>query len=52
MLNNQLSINDCQKVVGIGIVVLTDSSKQKAENHWYQCKGVGKCMMKVKRWKK
>ena len=45
------SENDWQKVVGNGIVVLADGSKQKAEVHWYQCKNLGKKEFKVKKWK-
>ena len=45
------SINDWQKVVGNAIVVLADGTKQKAENHWYQCRNLGKKEFKVKKWK-
>ena len=42
---------DWKKVVGNAILV-DGEIERKAEIHWYQCNGVGKCMMKVKRWKK
>lgn len=45
------SINDWQKVVGNGIVVLADGSKHKVEIHWYQCRNLGKIEFKVKKWK-
>ena len=45
------SINDWQKVVANGIVVLADGTKQKAEIHWYQCRNLGKKEFKVKKWK-
>ena len=45
------SINDWQKVIGNGIVVLADGTKQKAEIHWYQCRNLGKKEFKVKKWK-
>lgn len=49
--NESTSINDWQKVVGNGIVVLADGTKQKAEIHRYQCKNLGKKKFKVKKWK-
>ena len=45
------SINDWQKVVANGIVVLADGRKQKAAIHWYQCRNLGKKEFKVKKWK-
>ena len=50
--NGELTnVEDWQKVVGNGIVVLADGTKRKAEIHWYQCRNLGKKEFKVKKWK-
>lgn len=48
---NDTNKRDWKKVVGYGIVQLSNGTTQKAEIHWYQCDNVGKREFKVKKWK-
>lgn len=41
---------DWTKKKGIGVVLDKNGNQKKAELHWYECQGLGKCEFKVKRW--
>ena len=50
--NGELTnVEDWKKVVGNAILI-DNGEERKAEIHWYQCDGIGKRRLKVKRWKK
>jgi hypothetical protein len=41
---------DWRKLKGKALVELNDGSTRYAELHWYECHGIGKREIKVKRW--
>ena len=49
-LRNNFGGKNWRKLKGNAYVELNDGSIRFAEIHWYECHGIGKRVVKVKRW--